>query len=334
MKILFYDIRDFELDFLLEKIPNTIEPYFFKTPLEKNTYIDTKHHDAEALSVFVSSQLDSEVLSKFKNLKYIFLRCVGFSNVDLEYCKEHSVYVFNTPNYGNSTVAEYVFTLILALGKKIMKSTVSLKNGDSDAVQLMGIELLGKTMGVIGAGAIGRKVINIAHGFGMDVLVYDIEKKGAYNFVSLEELLEKSDFVSINCPLTEHTHHLINKETIYKMKKSAFLINVARGEIVDTKALYMALMYNKIQGAALDVVECEQLLCSNWKKCSHTQDLKYVCLKKYFFIEKLMRLENIIITPHNAYNTKEANERILEMTLENIQSSFDINSGTKNLVLI
>lgn len=334
MKILFYDIRDFELDFLLEKIPNTIEPYFFKTPLDKNTYVDLKQKDCEALSVFVSSQLDAEVLFKFKNLKYIFLRCVGFSNVDLSYCKENNIYVFNTPNYGNSTVAEYVFALILALGKKIIKSTVSLKNGDSDAVELMGVELLGKTMGVIGAGAIGRKVINIAHGFNMDVLVYDIEKKGAYNFVPLDELLQKSDFVSINCPLTEKTYHLINKETISKMKKTAFLINVARGEIVDTKALYMALMYNKIQGAALDVVECEQLLCSNWNKCSNTQDLKYVCLKKYFFIEKLMRLENIIITPHNAYNTKEANERILAMTLENIKSSFDINSGTKNLVLI
>lgn len=334
MKILFYDIRDFELDFLLEQIPNTIEPYFFKTPLEKNTYVDLKNQDAEALSVFVSSQLDSEILSKFKNLKYIFLRCVGFSNVDLDYCKEHSIYVFNTPNYGNSTVAEYVFALILALGKKIIKSTISLKNGDSDAVELMGIELLGKTMGVIGAGAIGRKVINIAHGFGMNVLVYDIEKKGAYNFVSLDELLEKSDFVSINCPLTEQTYHLINKENISKMKKTAFLINVARGEIIDTKALYMALMNKKIQGAALDVVECEQLLCSNWTKCSNTQDLKYVCLKKYFFIEKLMRLENILITPHNAYNTKEANERILKMTLENIKASFDINSSTKNLVLI
>ena len=334
MKILFYDIINFELNYLLEKIPSLLEPHFIKTPLNSSVYIDDKLLQAEALSVFVSSLLDSSVLSKFKNLKYIFLRCVGYSNVDLEYCKENNIKVYNTPNYGNSTVAEYVFCLLLALSKKLIDSKVLLQKGIVNPDEIMGDEIFSKTMGVIGAGAIGRKVINIAHGFGMQTLVYDINQVGAYNFVSLDELLSKSDFISINCPLSTTSRNLINKNTISKMKKEAIIINTARGEIINTTDLFFALINRKIKGAALDVIECEEVLCNNWSKCNDNALLKSVCLKKYFFIQKLMQLPNVIITPHNAYNTKEAQERILKMTLENINSVFDINAGAKNLVLI
>lgn len=334
MKILFYDIKNFELNYLLERITKTIEPYFFKNSLNSSTYIDEKNLDAEALSVFVSSNLNCEILSKFKNLKFIFLRCVGYSNVDLKYCKENNIYVFNTPNYGNSTVAEYAFSLLLSLSKKIIQAQNSIKIGDINQEELRGIELFSKTMGVIGVGAIGRRVINIAHGFGMNVLAYDIKPSGAYNFVSLDELLSKSDVISIHCPLVESTKNLIDKIAISKMKKNAIIINCARGEIVDTQALYYALVENKIKGAALDVIECEEYLCHNWKKCSENIELKLICLKKFFFVQKMLQLPNVIISPHNAYNTKEATIRILEITLSNIQSSFNINPSAKNLVLI
>lgn len=334
MKILFYDTKKIELDYLLEKIPNTIEPYFFKNVLNSSTYIDEKYLNCDALSVFVSSSLDSEVLSKFKNLKFIFLRCVGFSNVDLKYCKENNIYVFNTPNYGNSTVAEYVFALALTLSKKIPQAKENIINGDINQDTLRGVELYSKTIGVIGVGAIGRKVINIAHGFGMDVLAYDVIKNGAYNFVELDELLKKSDFISINCPLNEKTRNLIDKIAISKMKRNAILINTARGEIVDTQALYYALIENKIKGAALDVIECEEYFCQSWKKCNNCTELKDICLKKFFFIQKMLQLPNVIITPHIAYNTKEAQERILDITLKNISSSFNISYGANNLVLI
>ena len=335
MKILFYNIKKTELDYLLEKMPSNIEPYFFKTLLNSTTYVDEKYLDAEALSVFVSSELNEEVLSKFKNLKYIFLRCVGYSNVDLSYCKKNNIYVFNAPNYGNSTVAEYVFALILALSKKIIKANESIINGEIEQENLCGIELFHKTIGVIGAGAIGRKVINIAHGFGMEVLVYDVNKNGAYNFVELDELLRKSDFITINCPLNKNTKGLIDKIAISKMKRNAIIINTARGEIIDTEALYYALIEKKIKGVALDVLECEEYLCHNWKKCSENIALKSVCLKKFFFIQKMLQLPNVLITPHNAYNTKEALERILKITLSNIQDSLDLKlDSTKNLVLI
>ncbi len=334
MKILFYDMGNFELDYLLEKIPNKIEPVFFKKTLNSSTYVDEKHLDAEALSVFVTSDLSNEILSKFKKLKYIFLRCVGFSNVDLNYCKENNIYVFNTPNYGNSTVAEYAFALILLLSKKIFQSKNDLYEGKVERDEITGIELFEKTIGVVGAGSIGREIINIAKGFKMNVLVHDMKKSGDYNFVTFDELLYKSDFVVISCPLTDGTRKMFNKESISKMKKTAILVNVARGEIVDTEALYNALINKKLLACGLDVVECEEILCESHKKCLKNDNLKEHCLKKYFFIQKMMKLDNVIITPHNAYNTLDAQKRILDMTLENIISSFNIKSGTKNLVLI
>jgi len=334
MKILFFDIKKIELDYFLEKIPDNIEPYFFKTVLNTATYIDEKYLDADAISAFVSCELNVDVLSKFKKLKFIYLRSVGYSNVDLKYCKENGIVVFNTPNYGNSTIAEYTFSLILTLSKKIIQAKESIINGDIEQEKLRGVELFSKTLGVIGVGAIGRKVINIAHGFGMEVLAYDIVQNGAYNFVELDELLKKSDFISINCPLNKKTKNLIDRIAISKMKRNAILINTARGEIVDTEALYYALINKKIKGAALDVIECEEYLCHNWKKCKENSVFKTTCLKKFFFIQKMLQLPNVLVTPHNAYNTKEATERILNITLSNIQSSFNLTYGTKNLVLI
>ena len=234
MKVLFYDIKNYELNFLLDKIPSNIEPYFLKTTLNSSTYINENHLNTDAISCFVNSELNEKILSKFKNLKFIFLRSVGFSNVDLDYCKQRNISVFNTPNYGNSTVAEYVFSLLLSLCKKINYAQNSLKQGIVQEDELTGIELQGKVFGIIGVGAIGRKVINIAHGFQMEVLAYDVEQKGAYNFVSFDELLEKSDVISLNCPLNASTKGLINKNALSKMKKEAIIINTARGEIINT----------------------------------------------------------------------------------------------------
>ncbi len=334
MKLLLYDIRELELNYLLDKIPGNIEPYYIKSPLIESTYIDEQHLNAEAISVFVSSILDRKILEKFKNLKFIFLRCVGFSNVDLDYCKKRGILVFNTPNYGNSTVAEFVFCLILTLSRKIALAKKTVIEGTIDQDELIGTELEGKTIGIIGGGAIGKKVIEIAKGFNLNVLVYDINKNSLYNYVELDELLKQSDFVSINCPLNESTKHLINDQRLALMKKEAVLINTARGEIVDTRALYNALVNKKISAAALDVVECEETLCQTYGKCEKYDALRTNCLKKFFFIQKLIQLPQVIVTPHIAYNTKEAQERILDITLFNINESLNITSGFKNLVLI
>lgn len=333
MKILFYDIKDFEFSYLTSRIRNNIEPYFFRYQLSHNTYIDEKYLDCEGLSVSVSTELSEEVLSRFKNLKYIFLRSTGYSNCDLNYCKKQNITVFNTPNYAPSSIAEFAFGLILTLTRKIIKAQNCLFNGEVNHSELTGFELNSKTLGVIGAGHIGQKIIQIARGFNMNIVVYDIDKTQNYNYAELDELFEISDIIVISSPLTKETKGMINKVSLNKMKKSAILINIARGEIINTKDLLEALVKNKISGAALDVIECEEMTCKLWNFCVNT-DKREDCLKKFLFIQKLKSMDNVIITPHIAYNTKEAINEILNMTLDNIQSSFKINSDTKNIVML
>jgi len=333
MKILFYDIKEFEFDYLSSHISNNIEPYFFRFHLNSQTYIDNKYIDCDAISLFTTSEITKEILSKFKNLKYIFLRCSGYSNVDVNYCKRHNIKVFNTPNYGSSTIAEYAFGLILNIVRKITKAQYDLYKGEANHDELRGFELKNKTLGIIGLGHIGKKIAEIAKGFNMKSVIFDIKKEPDYNYVEIDELYETSDIIVVSCPLTKDTKGMINKDSLNKMKKSAILINIARGEIVDTEALLEALVKKRIAAAALDVIECEETMCELWDFCKNTQKQEN-CLKKFLFIQKLKTLENVIITPHIAYNTKEAAEEILKMTLDNIQSSFKINKDTKNLVVL
>lgn len=338
MKIIFYDTKEYEKNFFIEKFENNgeISAKYFENSLLEGTFVDSEYKNYDAISIFVNSYLSKDVLEKFPNLKYIFLRCVGYSNIDLNYCKENNILIYNTPNYGNSTVAEYVFCLLLALSKKLIKVQKDLKEAYVDYEEFKGIELNNKTIGIIGLGAIGTKVATIAKGFNMNVLYYDINKNDEFEFSTLENLYKKSDFISINCLLNDSTRKLINKEAFLLMEKRPIIINVARAEIIDTESLYEALVENKIKGAALDVVECEETLCQLRKKCDMDEHYQKYCLKKFLFLQRFLRMENVIITPHNAYNTIEANKRILDMTYENItfNLSKDTNYSTKNLVLI
>ena len=334
MKILFYDIDNFEHEHFLKNSLNSIEAHFFKLSLNESTFIDKKYQDTEALSIFIQSNLTKEVLSKFKNLKFIFLRSTGYSNVDLEYCKSNNIFVFNVPNYGTNSVAEFAIALILNISRNIIKANDELKNGYIDKEALTGFELNSKTLGVIGVGAIGKRVLEIAHGFNMKSVAYDIIKNGDYDYVSIDELFKEADFIVLTCPLTSKTKYLINHKAFLKMKKTAFLVNVSRGEIIETESLYDAVVNKRILGAALDVVECEETLCKIYDKCLKNEIIKSDCIKKYLFTTKLMKMGNIIITPHIAYNTVEAKKKIINTTIENIKSSFNINSGTKNLVLV
>ena len=330
MKTLFYEMKDFELDYFLERIPKALEPYFFKIPITKSTYIDSKNKDAQAISVFVGSFLDKDVLSQFKNLKYIFLRAAGYSNIDITYCRQNNIKILNAPNYATSTVAQYAFSLLLALTRKIILAKDELEKGKIEHQKIMGEDINNKTIGIIGLGSIGKKIANISTCFDMKVIYYDIEKNDNYSFVELDELYNKSDFIIVCCPLNEKTMGMINKDAFLKMKREAILINVARGEIINTKDLYEALVKKRIQGAGLDVIECEQKLCNLRDFCLEN-DMKDNCLKKYLFIRELFKMPNVIITPHNAYNTKEALTRILDMTLENIQTVIQAKE-LKNLI--
>ncbi len=337
MKIIFYNTKPYEKTFFEEKFKerSDIEAIYYEFPLLDATYIDPSVKEAQALSIFVDSYLTKEVLENFENLKYIFLRCVGYSNIDLDYCRQKGIKIFNARNYGNSTVAEYVFSLLLALAKKIIPAKKDLLDGVVEYDEIEGLELCHKTLGIIGLGAIGKKVQKIAKGFDMNVIVYDINKDDENtNYVELDELLEKSDFVTVNCPLTNETKGLIGEKEFKKMKKTAILINAARGEIVNTDELFAALKNKEILASGIDVIECEEQLCAYFKKCEVEEHYELHCLRKFLFVKEMMELDNVIVTPHNAYNTIEAKKRILEITIENINSSFDINPSPKNLVLI
>lgn len=330
VKILFFDVRDNEIEPLTAFCQGKYEFQLLSETLEEKTQLTDEMKQAEVLSFFTFSRVTKEVLQQFPNLKLIALRCVGFNQVDIDYCKEHNIQVVNSFGYGNVTVAEFAFGLMLDVMRKISRSYMNLKNDHLNRDVYMGFELKDKTIGIIGTGAIGSEVIRIAKGFGMNVLAYDIFPKEALTekygvkYVDLEELLKESDIVSLHAPLTENNFHLIDEEKIKLMKPTATIVNTARGELIDTKALYSALSENRIFGAGLDVLEAENMLT----KPDPILDFDYLTddyIRQTLVNERLLKLHNVAVTPHIAYNTKEAQDRILSITMNNITSFFEGN---------
>jgi D-lactate dehydrogenase len=243
--------------------------------------------------------------------------------------------VVNVPTYGENTVAEHTFALLLDLSRKIHQSLQRTKKGDFSLDGLQGFDLKGKTLGVIGLGNIGQHVVRIAKGFEMKVLGYDVKEDQAlakrlkFTYTSFEDLLKNADIITLHVPYNTHTHHLINANNITLMKQGAYLINTARGGIIETSALVSALAKGVLAGAGLDVLEEECFIKEEGHLLSK-EFLKTCDLKTMLQNHLLMDQENVIITPHNAFNSKEAIERILETTVENI-SAF-VNKKPINLV--
>ncbi len=291
----------------------------------------------EILCVFVHDVVDKTLLQKLPQLKLVAAMSTGFDNIDLKACKELGVTVCNVPSYGENTVAEYAFGLILTLSKKINTAVLRVKEqGKFSTEGLMGFDLKDKVLGVIGAGRIGRHLIKMAQGFDMKVLAYDphpakdIEKTLGFTFVSLEELLKNADIVSLHVPYMPETHHLLNQSNIKLMKKGALLINTSRGGLVDTFALLENLKNGNLGGAGLDVLEEEgHILDETVLLKSHPAEKQ---LKTILADMEIMHLDNVIVTPHTAFNTKEAITRILETTVENIAAF--VNRSPKNEVNI
>jgi D-lactate dehydrogenase len=334
-KILFFDVRENEEDALRAccktgdvKFGADCSYQLIPERLDETTVITDEMKEANVISVFTFSRVSADVLQQFPNLKLIALRSVGFNHIDINYCKAHGIGVVNSLGYGNVTVAEFAFGLILDVRRKITRSYLNLKEEHPDADNYMGFELNGATIGIIGTGAIGAEAVRIANGFGMKILAYDIfpkpklaEKYGV-KYVELDELLKNSDVISLHAPLTEDNFHMINEEKINLMKKNAVVINTARGELIDTKALYEALSAGRIFAAGLDVLEAENMLIQP----DSILDFDYLqddVIRQTLLNERLLKLHNVVITPHIAYNSKEANERILNITMNNINSFFD-----------
>lgn len=325
MKIAFLEIEEWEIPYLRKHLTGYALS-FDTNHLDENSVKKLK--DIEVLSVFIYSTLTADTLKEMPNLKLIITRSTGFDHIDLEYCKKNNITVCNIPNYGANTVAEHTFALLLALSRKIIPSIEKTRKGNFELEGLRGFDLHGKTIGVIGLGHIGTEMIRIAKGFGMHVVVQtlhpseEIARKLKITFLKLSELLRVSDVVTLHVPYTKKTHHMINKKNIKKFKKGSVLINTARGGLIETEAILYGLNSGILQGVGLDVLEEEcgikeerQLLTGKFKlECDlKTQLLDHILLTK----------DNVLITPHNAFNSNEALHKILDVTVENIIAFVD-----------
>lgn len=313
MKIAFYDSKPYDrtwFDPLAEKYGYEIKHYEYK--LAADTAVLAAGFDV--VCVFVNDTVTAEVIGVLheNGVRLIALRCAGYNNVDLAAAKD-KLSVVRVPNYSPHAVAEHAAALLLSVNRKTYRANNRTRDNNFSINGLMGIDLHGKTVGVIGTGRIGRLFIDIAKGFDMRVAAYDAypDETAGITYVSLDTLFSESDVVSLHCPLTPDTYHLINRERIERMKKNVIIINTSRGALIDTEALLDGLKSGRIGGAGLDVYEEEA---------------------DYFFedlsndimpddeLARLLSFPNVLVTSHQAFFTKEAMEAIAEITMGSIKA--------------
>ncbi len=320
MRIAFFEIQDWEIPLLREKLSD----HQLSFHPEKVHEADLgSSQDVEVLSVFIYSQVTARVLESLPRLRLVATRSTGFDHIDTATCRGRAVEVATVPSYGENTVAEHTFALILALSRHIHKSYVRVLQGNFSRAGLTGFDLKGKTLGVLGAGRIGLHVIKIGRGFGMEVLAADVHQDTFlaellnFHYVPVDDLLAGSDIITLHMPYLPATHHFLNAERIARIRKGALLINTARGGLVDTEALFQALDDGTLAGAGLDVLEGEQYI-SEEKDLLRSEQPPEV-LRQVLRDHMLLRRENVVFTPHNAFNSHEALRRILDTTVENIR---------------
>jgi len=320
-KVIFYDVTELDKSQLNDSLKDTDHQIEY---ISEKIDLSNINPEAEVISVFVTSNVTREIIEALPKLRLIACRSTGFNNVDFEATKERDITVANVPTYGEATVAEYAFMLLLALQRKLPE-VLEAENEQFSPEDLNGHDLQGKVFGAIGTGHIGRKALKIADGFSMETIACDIhpdedlQYEYHFKYVELEELLERSDVISLHLPYLPSTHHLMNRDRLKQTKKGAILINTARGELVDNKALVELLDSGHLGGAAIDVVEGEALLNHHEETALlRSSILPHDVLRHSVEISVLKKMPNVIISPHNAFNTVEAIQRINHTTSRNI----------------
>jgi len=322
MKIAFFEITDTEKEKFSKAFENE-ECLFFNESIQDVE--SSKYKESNVICVFVHSEINQNIINNMPNLILIATRSTGIDHIDIDYCKEKNIEVKNVPLYGENTVAEHTFALMLSLSRKIHQSYVRSMQGKFSTEGLQGFDLKDKTIGIIGGGRIGLHVAKIAKSFGMHVRVYDINKDNFlaelinFKYVDLDELLSTSDIVSLHVPLNKYTDHMINSESLKKFKNGSLLINTARGGLIDTPALIDALKTGKISGVGLDVIEGEEYLIEENIFNSPVEKAAKLIVES----KQLLGNENVVLTPHNAFNSIEAVNRIIDTTINNIQLSIN-----------
>lgn len=319
MKIAFFETGASDKEYLSRALDGH-ELFFSEEPLTENNAALAGAY--EIVSVFIYSEINEAVIRQLNDTRCIATRSTGFDHIDIASCQAKNIAVLNVPYYGENTVAEHTFALILALSRNVHKSYARGLKGDFSIDGLIGFDLKDKTLGVIGTGHIGLHVIRIAKGFGMHVIAYDVHHDTFlseilhFRYGSLDDVLAESDIVTIHVPHNEHTHHLINRETIKKMKPGSLLINTARGDIVENAALIEALDSHILSGAGLDVLEGEGHIKEE-QQCLH-KNCGDIQAKQIRENQDLLSRDNVVFTPHIGFYSGEALRRILDTTLENI----------------
>ncbi len=320
MNIAVFNAQEWEIPKLKKRLKGHKVSFYNESLTEENA---KKAEKAEVVSAFISSKITKKVIARLPKLKMVTTRSTGFDHIDLKECRKRKIAVCNVPAYCDVSVAEHAFALVLAVGRKVVESADKTRMGNFDLHGLRGVELEGKTIGILGTGKIGKHAIKIAKGFGMDVIAYDKfpDKKAAaemgFVYVGLKKLLQASDVVSVHLPLTEETRHMISIKNIDVIKKGAIIVNTSRGAIIETKALIKGIKSGRILGVGLDVLEeeCEmdeeaELLVDHFRQKCNLQTL----LEQHI----LAKMPNVVITPHNAFNTEEAVSRLISSTADNI----------------
>jgi D-lactate dehydrogenase len=329
--IAFFEIEPWEEDYLRDKMKQVerkfVNPIELRFTKERLTLENAdQYRDCDMVSVFIFSTLTKEVIARLSKLKHINTESTGYDHIDLGECQKRGVSVSYVPSYGENTVAEHAFALLLALSRRIIDSVEHTRRGRFDTgPELRGFDLRGLTIGVIGTGRIGMHAIRMAKGFEMNVIASDAfpNEKAAqdmgFRYVPLDELLARSDVITLHAPLLPSTKHMINLQNITKVKKGVVIINTARGGLIDTDALLWGLESGYIKALGLDVLEEENTIKEEKQLLSKHFDTQ--AMRTLLEEHMLLEYDNVIMTPHNAFNSAEALKRILDTSVDNLDGA-------------
>jgi len=283
--------------------------------------------EAVVVSVSASSRVTAELVgSRLSQVRLIACRSTGYDNVDLAYARSHRIAVSTVPAYGDATVAEYAALLMLAVSRKLRQAMGAVDAGKVVTAELTGRDLQRRTLGLLGAGRIGRHLAGIARGFGMTVIASDprpdeaAARDAGFTYVDSTQLLATSDIISLHAPAVPQTHHLLDRAAFGRMKRGVVVINTSRGSLIDTPALIEALEAGIVAGAGLDVLEGERFLESSNERQLLSSNVVDGRSRQVLALDVLTRMPNVVITDHNAFNTVEALQRIREGTVANIHA--------------
>lgn len=315
MKILFYDTKSYDRDSFEEQRKHfpEVKIKYLESELTPSTAKLAKGYDA--VCAFVNSDVGTETIEILHQcgIGLILLRCAGFNNVDMDLAEHYGIEVMRVPGYSPEAVAEHAMALALSVNRKLHKAYVRVRENDFSLGGMLGTNFYKKTAGIIGTGKIGAAMARICHGFGMKVLAYDNYQNPAEDlqfieYVEMDELLAKSDLISLHCPLVDETYHLINKDTIEKMKDGVILVNTSRGGLVKTEDLIQGIRAGKFFGVGLDVYEEER---------KNVFENRSDEIMESSITARLLSFPNVVITSHQGFFTKEALTAISRITLEN-----------------